>query len=107
MVKKRILLVDDYKPWRNGVKEVLEEAGFDVTAFSALAAAKAADIRLFDGFVVDRSIEVTDDGVEWAEELVRKGHRVVVCSSGYVPPGLPQVEKINFSAEKIRRVLGI
>jgi DNA-binding NtrC family response regulator len=78
MARKTILVVDDDKPQRDILQEILSEAGYDVTsAASGEAAMKFAKERSFDLALTD--LKMTGmDGIELLQQLLGMDSSIIV-----------------------------
>src|ERR671929_897856 len=78
MSRKSILIVDDEKPQRDILQEILTSAGYDVTsAASGEAALKFAKDRSFDLALTD--LKMTGmDGIELLQHLLTMDKSIVV-----------------------------
>src|SRR6266545_3499459 len=78
MARKSILVVDDEKPQRNILQEILTSAGYDVTsAASGEAALKFAKDRSFDLALTD--LKMTGmDGIELLQHLLALDSSIIV-----------------------------
>src|ERR671919_2501233 len=78
MPRKSILVVDDYKPQRDILHDILTEAGYDVTsAASGEAALKFAKERDFDLALTD--LKMTGmDGIELFQHLLTMDKSIIV-----------------------------
>src|SRR5919106_348598 len=78
MPRKSILVVDDYKPQRDILHDILTEAGYDVTsAASGEAALKFAKERSFDLALTD--LKMTGmDGIELLQQLLAFDSSIIV-----------------------------
>src|SRR5213594_5176125 len=78
MPRKSILVVDDEKPQRDILQEILSSAGYDVTpAASGEAALKFAKERSFDLALTD--LKMTGmDGIELLQHLLAMDSSIIV-----------------------------
>ena len=78
MSRKTILVVDDEKPQRDILQEILSSAGYDVTpAASGEAALKFAKERSFDLALTD--LKMTGmDGIELLQHLLAMDSSIIV-----------------------------
>src|SRR2546421_12820572 len=78
MARKTILVVDDDKPQRDILQEILTDAGYDVTsAASGEAALKFARDRSFDLALTD--LKMTGmDGIELLQQLLAHDSSIIV-----------------------------
>src|ERR1700716_2693598 len=78
MARKSILVVDDEKPQRDILQEILTSAGYDVTsAASGEAALKFAKERSFDLALTD--LKMTGmDGIELLQHLLAQDSSIIV-----------------------------
>src|SRR6202521_4624974 len=78
MARKTILVVDDEKPQRDILQEILNDAGYDVTsAASGEAAIKFAKDRRFDLALTD--LKMTGmDGIELLQHLLALDSSIIV-----------------------------
>jgi len=78
MARKTILVVDDEKPQRDILQEILNDAGYDVTsAASGEAALKFAKERSFDLALTD--LKMTGmDGIELLQQLLALDSSIIV-----------------------------
>ena len=78
MARKTILVVDDEKPQRDILQEILTSAGYDVTsAASGEAALKFAKERSFDLALTD--LKMTGmDGIELLQQLLALDSSIIV-----------------------------
>src|SRR5881397_2105722 len=78
MPRKTILVVDDDKPQRDILSEILTDAGYDVTpAASGEAAMKFAKVRSFDLALTD--LKMTGmDGIELLQHLLALDSSIIV-----------------------------
>src|SRR5438128_12659870 len=78
MSRKTILVVDDEKPQRDILQEILSSAGYDVTtAASGEAALKFAKERRFDLALTD--LKMTGmDGIELLQHLLAQDSSIIV-----------------------------
>src|SRR5260370_34936543 len=78
MSRKSILVVDDEKPQRDILQEILTTAGYDVTsAASGEAALKFANERGFDLALTDLKITGMD-GIELLQHLLEHDSSIIV-----------------------------
>ncbi len=90
--KKNVLYVDDRDTWTRTVKMLLEdEAEYNLVTFNDLAEAKEywkENSETLSLVICDGSINVTDDGRNWAAELHNAGYKSMILSTeghGKVP----------------------
>jgi CheY-like chemotaxis protein len=100
----RVLHVEDHPNWLETVREILEEAGYEVTSFDTLPAArKAAAGTEFDYFICDTNVR-GDDGSEWASELHNAGKKVMSLATD-TRAGVPLLSKGHFDEEGLLTML--
>ncbi|HEY4513068.1 MAG TPA: hypothetical protein VI874_04040 [Candidatus Norongarragalinales archaeon] len=104
--KKKVLHVEDDTRWTDIVRRNLEEAGYEVSSFDTLPAAKqAADSEPFDYFICDGRVGPVD-ATEWAIELFEEGRKVVSLSGmAFTPKGMANMSKGQYDGDKLVAML--
>ncbi len=111
---KFVLHVDDAKRWTNTVGNHLNREGLPVVSYTVLDAAKRhfekheSEIALV---ICDGTVNISNDGHEWAKKLHAAGKKVMSLSSGDAGEGVPSFLKADFQngrafVEMVRTLIG-
>src|SRR5712692_6496508 len=105
MPRKSILVVDDEKPQRDILQEILTSAGYDVTsAASGEAALKFAKDRSFDLALTD--LKMTGiDGIELLQQLLALDSSIIVIlltAHGTIDSAKVASRRVRLSAKALR-----
>jgi len=100
--KKNLLYVDDSKEWTFTAKLILEDTDYNLISFNDLPEAKQywkENSETLSLVICDGSINETNDGRRWANELHIAGHKAMILSGDDTLGKVPALYKGKFNSE--------